>query len=143
ILSTGRTLYHYNSATQTRRESGLHTKQPEPFVEIHRRDASKRGIEDGDQVEVSTRRGAVGVRAIVSRQVRPGCIWMPLHFAEARANLLTNDVGDAVTGTAEYKVCAAEVRKLESAGEADLFPGSDYRPDGPRPGPVRAGGVPD
>jgi len=143
ILSTGRTLYHYNSATQTRRESGLHTKQPEPFVEIHRRDASKRGIEDGDQVEVSTRRGAVGVRAIVSRQVRPGCIWMPLHFAEARANLLTNDVGDAVTGTAEYKVCAAEVRKLESAGEADLFPGSDYRPDGPRPGLVRPGGIPD
>ena len=134
LLSTGRTLYHYNAATQTRREVGLAMKQQEPFVEIHPRDARRRGVETGDVVEVSSRRGAVRCRALVSRQVRPGCLWMPLHFAEARANVLTNDVGDAVTGTAEYKVCAAEVVKVADAdpGErATLFPGSFYRIDGP------------
>lgn len=137
LLSTGRTLYHYNAATQTRRESGLHAKQPQPFVEIHPRDAQARGVEHGDLVEVTSRRGAVRVRAIVSRQVRPGCIWMPLHFAEARANLLTNDAGDAVTGTAEYKVCAAEVVKVEAGAEGvELFPGSYYHEDGPGPGVV-------
>ena len=135
LLSTGRTLYHYNAATQTRRESGLDTKQPEAFVEIHRRDAKKRDIEHGDLVEVSTRRGTIRVRAIVSRQVRPGCIWMPLHFAEARANLLTNDAGDAVTGTAEYKVCAAEVVQVESGTDGTkLFPGNYYHEHGPGPG---------
>ncbi|MBT4139429.1 MAG: molybdopterin-dependent oxidoreductase [Candidatus Latescibacteria bacterium] len=132
FLSTGRTLYHYNAATQTRRESGLAAKQSEAFVEIHPRDARKRNIHHGDMVEVTTRRGDVRVRAIVSRQVRPGCIWMPLHFAEARANVLTNDAGDKVTGTAEYKVCAAEVRLLEQMPEdKNLFPGNYYHETGP------------
>jgi len=117
---------------RSRRETGLVAKQPEAFVEIHPRDARKRGIEQGDLVEISTRRGAVHVRAIVSRQVRPGCIWTPLHFAEARANVLTNDAGDPVTQTAEYKVCAAEVTRLEPAAQdATHFPGSFYSVDGP------------
>jgi predicted molibdopterin-dependent oxidoreductase YjgC len=140
LLSTGRTLYHYNAATQTRRETGLHAKQSEPFIEIHPKDAGRRGIGHGDMVEVSTRRGRVELRALISRQVKKGCLWMPLHFAEARANLLTNDEGDPVTQTAEYKVCAADIKKIADAepvvaGEAvSFFPGSDYGVDGPRPG---------
>jgi predicted molibdopterin-dependent oxidoreductase YjgC len=132
VLSTGRTLYHYNAATQTRRESGLVAKQAEAFVEIHPRDARKRGIADGERVEIRTRRGAIEVNAIISRQVRPGCIWMPLHFAEARANILTNDAGDPVTGTAEYKVCAAEVMRVagQEAASAE-YPGSYYSVQGP------------
>jgi formate dehydrogenase major subunit/formate dehydrogenase alpha subunit len=134
VLSTGRTLYHYNCATQTRRAPGLAAKQPEAFVEISPRDAKRRGIEHGDMVEVSTRRGTVNCRAIVSRQVRRGCIWMPLHFGEARANLLTNDAGDEVTGTAEYKVCAAQVKKAEGQFAEAAFPGSYYHEHGPGPG---------
>jgi formate dehydrogenase major subunit/formate dehydrogenase alpha subunit len=146
LLSTGRTLYHYNAATQTRRESGLHAKQSEAFVEIHPRDARKRGVEHGDMVAVTTRRGRLEVRAIVSRQVRPGCIWMPLHFAEARANVLTNDVGDPVTGTAEYKVCAAEIVKVADGPEpanGELFPGSYYQIEGPGVTRVRVIGDPE
>jgi formate dehydrogenase major subunit/formate dehydrogenase alpha subunit len=143
LLSTGRTLYHYNAATQTRREPGLVEKQPEAFVEIHPRDAKKREIEHGDMVDVSTRRGKLTVRALVSRQVRPGCVWMPLHFGEARANVLTNDAGDAVTQTAEYKGCAAEVVKSEARSDgAAVFPGSYYHEHGPGPGraaPIRPG----
>lgn len=132
ILSTGRTLYHYNAATQTRRDPGLDAKQPEAFVEVHPRDARKRGIQDGDMVEIQTRRGAIQVRAIISRQVRPGCIWTSLHFAEARANIVTNDAGDPVTDTAEYKVCAAELVRVSAADEgATLFPGAYYGVDGP------------
>jgi formate dehydrogenase major subunit/formate dehydrogenase alpha subunit len=132
FLSTGRTLYHYNAATQTRRESGPVAKQPEAFVEIHPRDARERNIQPGDQVRVSTRRGHIDVIAIVSRQVRPGCIWTPLHFAEARANLLTNDEGDPVTGTAEFKVCAAEVTRLgEGKDLASIFRGNYYSTAGP------------
>jgi formate dehydrogenase major subunit/formate dehydrogenase alpha subunit len=134
LLSTGRTLYHYNAATQTRRESGLAAKQPEAFVEIHPRDARTRGIVDGDQVTVSSRRGVLTVRALVSRQVRPGCVWMPLHFAEARANVLTNDAGDVVTGTAEYKVCAVEIAKAEGSAVESLFPGAYGGVEGPGPG---------
>jgi formate dehydrogenase major subunit/formate dehydrogenase alpha subunit len=126
ILSTGRTLYHYNAATQTRRAEGSVLKQPEGFVEIHRRDARDRGIGHGDIVEVRSPRGAVECRAVVTRHVSPGRIWMPLHFAEARANLLTTDAGDAVTGTAEYKVCASQVTRVSAASsEAAPFRGHD------------------
>ena len=133
VMSTGRTLYHYNAATQTRRAPGLDEKQPKAFIEIHPWDARKRGIDKGDLVDVTSRRGHVQVHAIISRQVKRGCIWMPLHFPEARANLLTNDAGDAVTGTAEYKVCAAQVVKADSTERA-VFPGSYYHEDGPGPG---------
>ncbi|MCA9521119.1 MAG: molybdopterin-dependent oxidoreductase, partial [Myxococcales bacterium] len=133
VLSTGRTLYHYNAATQTRRAAGLDEKQPMAFVEIHPRDARRRGLESGDAVRVTTRRGSIVCRAVLSRQVRRGCIWLPFHFSEARANLLTVDQGDSITGTAEYKVCAAEVLRLEgddAAHDPNLFPGAYFHADG-------------
>jgi len=120
VLSTGRTLYHYNAATQTVRSDGLMAKQREAFIEIHPSDARKRGIVDGQMVRVRSRRGALQCRAAISRQVRPTCVWMPFHFAEARANLLTIDQGDSVTGTAEFKVCAVEVSALEGSATQTL-----------------------
>ena len=124
VLSTGRTLYHYNAATQTRRSEGLTTKQPEGFVEVHPRNARRLGIEDGQMVDVISRRGKVRCRALVSRQVRPGSIWMPLHFPNVRANYLTTDAGDQVTGTAEYKVCAARIEPVADSKPQQVFPGA-------------------
>jgi len=109
VLSTGRTLYHYNAATQTRRDSGTEAKQGGGFVEVHRSDARRLGIANGDRVRVVSRRGAIEAQALVTPRVRRGCVWMPLHFAESRVNLVTNDAGDTVTGTAEYKVCAVRI----------------------------------
>jgi formate dehydrogenase major subunit/formate dehydrogenase alpha subunit len=124
VLSTGRTLYHYNAATQTRRNEGLSGKQPEAFVEIHRWNARKLGIEDGQMVDVVSRRGRVRCRAMVSRQVRKNAIWMPFHFPEARTNSLTTDAGDKVTGTGEYKVCAARIEPVVESTPEKVFPGS-------------------
>ena len=112
VLSTGRTLYHYNAATQTRRDEGPARKQPENFVEINRRDARKLSIAHGDKVRVTSRRGSIEARAEITRRMRPGCVWMPMHFAESPTNQLTNDAGDAVTGTGEYKVCAVHIQGL-------------------------------
>ncbi|MDH3745882.1 MAG: molybdopterin-dependent oxidoreductase, partial [Acidobacteriota bacterium] len=132
VLSTGRTLYHYNAATQTRRSYGLTTKQPEGFVEIHPWNARKLGIEDGQLVDVVSRRGRVRCRAMVSRQVRRNAIWMPFHFPDVRTNELTTDAGDKVTGTGEYKVCAARVEVIADVADAadaetpagTVFPGA-------------------
>lgn len=124
VLSTGRTLYHYNAATQTRRSEGLTSKQPEAFVEVHPRDARRLGIDDGQMVDVVTRRGRVRCRTMVSRQVRRGSIWMPFHFPEARTNYLTTDAGDQVTGTGEYKVCAARLEPVEGSEARKVFRGS-------------------
>ncbi len=111
VLSTGRTLYHYNAATQTRREPGPVAHQPRNFLQIHKRDARKLQIRDGDDIVVMSRRGQVGAMAQITDEVRPGCVWMPFHFAEDAANRLTNDAGDVVTGTGEYKVCAVRVAR--------------------------------
>lgn len=119
VLSTGRTLYHYNAGTQTRRSAGPQLKQPEAFVEIHPRTARRLGIEDGQMVDVVTRRGRVRCRAMHSRQVSKRVLWMPFHFPEARTNHLTNDAGDAVTGTGEYKVCAARLELVAEQGPAE------------------------
>ena len=81
---------------------------------MHRGDAKKLGIEHGETVRIASRRGAVEAEAWISPRVRRGCIWMPMHFAESRANLLTNDAGDCVTGTGEYKVCAVRVEKVRT-----------------------------
>jgi predicted molibdopterin-dependent oxidoreductase YjgC len=115
VLGTGRTLYHYNSATQTRRAEGAHAKQPTNFIEMHRFDARKRGLTQGQEVLVSSRRGTVQATVKVSTRTRVGCVWMPFHFAEQNTNRLTNDAGDTVTNTAEYKVCAVQVVALEQA----------------------------
>jgi formate dehydrogenase major subunit/formate dehydrogenase alpha subunit len=109
VLSTGRTLYHYNVATQTRRDAGPVALQPECFVQMHRYDARQLGLAHGERVRVSSRRGELECLVEISKQVRVGCVWMPFHFAEAPTNKLTNDAGDSVTGTGEYKVCAVRV----------------------------------
>jgi predicted molibdopterin-dependent oxidoreductase YjgC len=114
VLSTGRTLYHYNSATQTRRDAGPVAKQRSNFIEMHRSDARKLELKHGENVRVLSRRGEVEAEVWVSPRMRPGCIWMPMHFSESRANLLTNDAGDQVTGTGEYKVCAVRVEKISN-----------------------------
>ena len=112
VMSTGRTLYHYNAATQTRRDPGPVAKQRENFIEVNRRDAKKLGLQHGEKVQVVSRRGQVEAEVWVSPRARVGCVWMPMHFAESRANLLTNDAGDSVTGTGEYKVCAVRIEKI-------------------------------
>ena len=124
VLSTGRTLYHYNAATQTRRSEGLAGKQPEAFVEVHPGDAHRLGIEDGQLVDVVSRRGRVRCRAMISRQVRRHAIWMPFHFPESRTNYLTTDAGDKVTGTGEYKVCAAKIEPVKESVPEQVFPGA-------------------
>jgi len=109
LLTTGRTLYHYNAATQTARSEGHMDKQDRCFVEIAPSDARDLGIEDGKDLKVESRRGAITVQAKVTDAVHPGVLWMPMHFAEARANVLTGDGKDPKIGTPEYKVTAVRL----------------------------------
>jgi predicted molibdopterin-dependent oxidoreductase YjgC len=111
ILSTGRTLYHYNSATMTMREDGIVDKQEEPFFEISLEDAAALGLADGDPARLVSRRGSLEARAVIGDRVYPGLVWMALHFAQAKVNWLTNDVGDSLIGIPEYKVCAVRVER--------------------------------
>jgi formate dehydrogenase major subunit len=112
VLSTGRRLYHYHTRTQTGRCGGLNDLLGEETADISAEDAQRLGIEDGEFIKVSSRRGQVKVRAKVTAQVRPGMVWMAFHFREGNANWLTNPAFDPVSQTAEYKACAVKIEKL-------------------------------
>jgi formate dehydrogenase major subunit/formate dehydrogenase alpha subunit len=112
LLSTGRTLYHYNSATQTIRSDGHYDKQPECLVELSAEDACNLKIAHHDKIKVQSRRGEVISRAVISEKVQKGVIWMPMHYIEASANVLTGNGKDSEVGTPEYKVCAVRLHKL-------------------------------
>jgi predicted molibdopterin-dependent oxidoreductase YjgC len=116
ILSTGRTLYHYNIGNMTRKSAEISQKQGENFVEMNPSDAERLGLSPEEFVRVTTRRASVTVRARVGDRVRPGALWMPFHFAETATNRLTNPAFDNITRTAEYKCCAARVEKADAPG---------------------------
>jgi len=111
VLSTGRRLYHYHTRTQTGRSAGLNDLLGEETADISPADAEKLRIENGEKIEVRSRRGQVLVKANVTNRVPEGVVWMAFHFREACANWLTNPAFDPTTQTAEYKACAVRIEK--------------------------------
>ena len=109
ILTTGRVLYHFHTATMSRRSTGLVERYPESLAEINPRDAARAGIEEGKIIRISSRRGTVSVKAHVTDRAPEGTIFMNFHFKEAAANLLTNPALDPTGKIPEYKVCAVKV----------------------------------
>ena len=112
LLSTGRAFMHYHSGSMTRISPTLHHELPEGYVEISPVDAKVMEIKDGERVKVSSRRGEIQIKAKISRKVNRGVVFIPFHFAEAAANVLTNPACDPVAKIPEYKVCAVKVEKL-------------------------------
>jgi len=111
VLSTGRVLYQFHTGTMTRKSSAINQVSPTGFVEIHTDDADKLDITDGQTVEVATTRGKVTTLAKVTDNIGKGWLFMPFHFCEGPANMLTIDALDPLAKIPEYKVCAATIRK--------------------------------
>ena len=109
VLTTERSLYHYHTSTMTRRVPGLEQLRSEELVEIHPRDAAALRIATGDEVRVTSRRGEVVARALVTEVSPPGTVSMTFHFHEAPTNVLTNAAWDPVAKIPETKVCAVRV----------------------------------
>jgi predicted molibdopterin-dependent oxidoreductase YjgC len=112
VMSTGRILQHFHTGSMTRRSVALDALVPAGHVELHPDEARKHGIATGDRVAVITRRGRIETSALVTERVAPGSIFVPFHFAEAAANMLTNDALDPVAKIPEYKVCAARIERI-------------------------------
>jgi assimilatory nitrate reductase catalytic subunit len=122
-LTTGRVVYHYLSGNQTRRLGFLNSQAPEPWVEIHPRAAERIGFADGDPVRVRTPRGAMVLKALVTRAIRPDVLFIPFHYGHAQAvNQLTNPAVDPDVKIPEYKACAATVERLDAASAGEGQP---------------------
>ena len=79
-MMTGRILYHYNACAMTDKTAGINEIAGESFIELNTEDAELLGIEDGEKVTVSSRRGMIQTRACVSEKTRKGECWMPFHY---------------------------------------------------------------
>ncbi|MBO0847681.1 MAG: formate dehydrogenase subunit alpha, partial [Nocardioides sp.] len=111
VLNTGRMLEHWHTGSMTRRSYALDTIAPNAQVYIHPADAAKLGLNDGDFARVSSRRGTIELATKVSHREAPGNCFIPFHFREAAANLLTIDEIDPFGKIPEFKFCAVKVEK--------------------------------
>jgi formate dehydrogenase major subunit len=114
ILVTGRVLEHWHTGVMTRRSRALSEIQPEAFVEIHPDDCTKLAVVDGSRVRVWSRRGEVMLPVRESISTQPGSVFMPFHFREAAANVLTTDVLDPDGKIPEFKFCAVAVEPADA-----------------------------
>lgn len=126
VLNTGRVLEHWHGGTLTR-NSWMDDLYPEAQVEINPLDAGPYQLRTSDAVRVTSRRGEVILRAIVTEKTIPGVIFIPFHFVESAANLLTNDALDPEAKIPEFKACAV---KIEKAALEDLPSPNTYQPRG-------------
>ncbi|MEH1054449.1 molybdopterin oxidoreductase family protein [Micromonospora sp. CPCC 206171] len=111
-FTTGRVLAQYQSGTQTRRVAALRRAAPGGFVELHPDLADRLGVTEGDEVRVASRRGELRAPARLTPTIRPDTVFAPFHWGgAARANSVTNDATDPVSGMPEFKICAVRVEK--------------------------------
>jgi formate dehydrogenase major subunit len=112
VLNTGRLLEHWHTGSMTRRARVLDEIEPRAFVEMHPADAKRLGIDPGTRVCVESRRGRIELEARVSERESEGAVFIPFHFREASANLLTIDDLDPDGKIPEFKFCAVRVEPL-------------------------------
>jgi formate dehydrogenase alpha subunit len=116
-LTTGRVLFHWHGGTMTRR-SKLDDIFPEPVLEMHPDDAAQLELESGDWVQVTSRRGSITCRVLVTGRSPAGTVFLPFHFAEAAANVLTLEKIDPRAKIPDYKMTAVKLQKMDAPGES-------------------------
>lgn len=123
MLTTGRVVYHFHTRTKTGRSKELCDAAPDAFVQLSEEDAAALGINEGDPVEVTSRRGKVVEPARIGGII-PGHVFVPFHYGywddperSRAANELTLTEWDPVSKQPHFKYSAV---KIEKAGESLL-----------------------
>ena len=114
VLSTGRNLFRYHTDTMSGRTVALPPYAPDAYVEMCDSDCATLGIAHGEKVRVSSRRGSIEIGVRLSDRVAKGSVFIPFHYKEAAANILTNPVIDPIAKIPEFKACAVRIEKATS-----------------------------
>jgi formate dehydrogenase major subunit len=129
VLMTSTVAEHWCAGTSTRNIPWLNELVPEPVVELPPSLGTKLGVKSGDLVTISSARGEVTVKALVTPRMKPlqvdgrevTIVWMPYNWGfqglspGASVNFLTIDAGDPGAGTQETKACLVNVVKAPAA----------------------------
>ncbi len=132
-LNTGRIRDQWHTMTRTGKSNRLAAHMAEPFVEIHPADATRLGITDADVVELANAQGRILVRALLTRRVQTGAVFVPMHWTDehasaARVDVLVAPLVDPVSGQPALKSSRVHVRPL--AAKLYGFAICRARPDG-------------
>jgi formate dehydrogenase alpha subunit len=109
VLTTGRNLFQYHSGSMTRKVKPIEDHAGEPYVEISPGDGESLGVRSGDKIRIASRRGEIEIRVKLTRRISEGTVFIPMHYREAAANVITNDALDPVVKIPEFKVCAVKI----------------------------------
>ncbi|MBS1270748.1 MAG: putative formate dehydrogenase [Gammaproteobacteria bacterium] len=118
ILITGRQLEHWHTGAMSRRASVLNELEPSAVASLSPGEFQRLGIEPGDAIRVTTRRGDIQLDTRRDPAVAPGSIFIPFCYAEAAANVLTSPELDPFGKIPEFKYSAARITPA-AAGEPD------------------------
>jgi len=110
-LIIGRSQYHFHTGSMTRRVCILEREVPEAFVDINPEDAAALGIRNGTGVILESERGTIRARARLSDGVRNGTLFMPFHFRESPANMLTGWQLDPHSRIPGLKIASVSIRR--------------------------------
>ncbi len=121
ILTTGRSLFQYHWGSMTRKVRPIEKHSGEAYIEMNPEDVLTLNIKNGALVRVSSRRGYVIIKTKVTERVQRGEAFIPMHYAEAAVNILTNERAlDTHAKTPEYKVTAVKIEPVAKEwGEHD------------------------
>jgi formate dehydrogenase major subunit len=111
VLITGRQLEHWHTGSMTRRATVLDALEPMATVSMHGDDMARLGVEAGEMVTVSSRRGSVALMVRRDDGTAKGAVFIPFAYYEAAANLMTNAALDPFGKIPEFKYCAVAVEK--------------------------------
>ena len=115
IFTTGRCIWHWHTGSMTRRSATLDAEVPTGWIEISPEDAKALGIQNKEMVRVTSRRGTIDVATKVTSDIKKGVMFMPFHFAECAANILTHNALDPIAKIPEFKACAVKIEKITEA----------------------------
>jgi nitrate reductase NapA len=112
-LCTGRVLEHWHTGSMTRRVPELHRAVPEAQLFMHPEDAKKRGLLNGMEVKVASRRGEIRARVEIRGRNEPpvGLVFVPFFDEGRLVNKLTLDATCPISRETDFKKCAVKVVK--------------------------------
>jgi formate dehydrogenase major subunit len=111
ILTTGRTLYHFNAGTMTSRTNNTLLRS-EDSLDISLEDAQHLGLSDGQRVRIRSRYGEAILPIKIGGSVRSGELFATFHTPSVFLNYLTSPHRDNHVATPEYKVTAVRIERL-------------------------------
>lgn len=112
LLTTGRTLHHFNAGTMTYRTPNRELR-PGDTLDISPADARRLGISNGDSICVTSRYGEAVLPALISDRIKPGELFATFHRADLEVNRLTSNERDRLVHAPEYKVTAVRITRQD------------------------------